>query len=963
MKSICAVVFFFLLVTLVAYLTSGPSTDETLKSAQLSMRKRDYAAALETVERLLTPDCKIDVVMIAAEAATRLNNFDKALNIYKTHLQKEDSPEYLKCQLAYADLLFHEGFLADSEVVFREVLAKQPFLADANRRMGHLLNNLGRRWESSEYFFAALQGGQFTVEDLLLLGNFEEVFDSGDLVARALKQTPDDPTPKLALIHEDFARNAFTGAEETLRSVIQFRPTLTQAHALLGRLFLESGQLNKIPNWQTNLPAGADEFPEIWVVRGRWAQRTSQPEAAASCFQRAVTLEPNHRAANFAAAQTLIQLGREEEAKPYLERSELLVSVNAELHPIYFEGPIPKKVRAVSELMAQLGRTWEAWAWNSVLLKGTPGDSELVNRDNHFKQLLKALPGVRNLPSVSSMAANGHSKPVMPSFQPQSIESHGPSSTDIAFRFTDHAADLGVNFQYDNGAGEQAGFKLFESTGGGVGCLDFDLDSAPDLFFVQSGNWPCDAATQSTDTLFRRAGERYQDVTKAAGLHESQYGQGLATGDYDLDGFTDLFVANIGANALYRNNGDGTFSVQQMDAIEASQSWTTSTLICDLNGDTLPDIYETNYVSGDEVFTKMCGDTPKRACAPAGFDGAQDHVYLNDGSGGFSDATIASGLSELKGKGLGCVATDFGSGSTELFVANDGVANFHFRPDTEANFRLNDIAVQTGLALSREGGAQACMGIAVDDADGDSLPDLFVTNFYEDSNTLYHLQPGGLFLDATRDFELRTPSFLRLGFATQFLDADLDSWPDLAIVNGHIDDFTHQNTKFAMKPQLMRNDGGKRFIEVQDNEPTSFFNSIAVGRSMAVGDIDNDQDDDIIASPLTTPASVVLNQTDSPGKGISIQLIGIIDERIPVGTRVSVTLGDRVRTRVLASGSGYESANEHHLVIGVGNRESVPLIEVFWPNGQRQEFRNVATQQDFAIVQGGRIFRIPSLTF
>lgn len=962
-STIVAVVLVLLFVGTTRFLNRGPSPEETMKLAQLSMRKRDYEAALKTIEPLLASDCNNNTVMIAAEAATRLNDYDKALDIYKTFLQEDDSTEYLQCQTSFADLLFHEAYLTDAETAFRKVLTTEPSIATANRRMGHLLNTLGRRWESSEYFFAALQGGQFTVEDLLLLGNFEEVFDSSELLSEALEKSPGDPTPKLSVVHKAFAQNRFDGAEETLKEVIQFRPTLLQAHAILGKLYLESEQLDQIARWHNALPEGANSFPDIWVVRGQWARKTSQTHAAASCFMKAVSLEPNHLLANFSAAQMLINLGRDEEAKPYLERSELLASVNAELHPIYFEGPIPKKVQAVSGLMEQLGRIWEAWAWNSVLLKSTPQDAELQARDARYKRILKVLAGVRNLPSASSIASRHRDEIVMPSFDQQAVSTQTTINADAVLRFTDQAAALGVDFEYDNGAAKTAGFKLFESTGGGSGCFDLDLDTLPDLFFVQSGNWPVDFSTQSTDSIFRRSGEQFVNVTDVAGLREWQYGQGLATGDFDLDGFTDIFVANVGINALYHNNGDGTFSVVQAPAIDKHESWTTSAILCDLNGDELPDIYEVNYISGDEVFSKMCGDEVKRACAPTAFEGAQDHVYLSDGSGGFFDATKPSGLANVKGKGLGCVATDFGSGSTEIFVANDGVANFYFRPGDQSDFQLNDIAIQTGVALSRDGRAQACMGIAVDDADGDGLPDLFVTNFYGDSNTLYQQQPGGLFLDNTRDFELRTPSFQQLGFATQFLDADLDSWPDLMIVNGHIDDFTHQNTKYAMKPQLMRNDGGQRFVEVQDNDPESFLNTSAVGRSMAICDLDNDQDEDFIASPLTTSAAVVINDTESSGKGISIQLIGTSDERIPVGAKVSVTLDDYVRTRIVVSGSGYESANEQHLVIGVGDRKSVPLLEVIWPNGQRQQFHNVATQQDYAIVQGGRLFQIPSLTF
>ena len=295
---------------------------------------------------------------------------------------------------------------------------------------------------------------------------------------------------------------------------------------------------------------------------------------------------------------------------------------------------------------------------------------------------------------------------------------------------------------------------LLATTGGGVAVLDYDADGWPDVYFTQGGPWPWTTAGQSPvdrDRLYRNLGNgQFADVTQEAGLGDDRYSQGVAAGDFDNDGWPDLYVANFGANRLYRNGGDGTFTDVTGASGIAGERWTSSCLIADLNGDGQPDLYDVNYLSGKDAARSLCRKGEElRWCSPSSFPGEPDQVYLNRGEGRFEDVSDTAGILASGGKGLGIIAADFdGSGRLNLFVANDAEANFYFVNQTGQRgepLAFEERALLAGLAYDGDGLPQASMGVALDDADGDGLLDLFVTSFHHESNTLY-LQRAGRFV-------------------------------------------------------------------------------------------------------------------------------------------------------------------------------------------------------------------------
>ena len=507
---------------------------------------------------------------------------------------------------------------------------------------------------------------------------------------------------------------------------------------------------------------------------------------------------------------------------------------------------------------------------------------------------------------------------------------------------------------------------MYEFTGGGVGVLDFNTDGWPDLYLTQGTNWPVnEKQSRYRDRLFLNAGDgTFQDVTESAGLNETRFSQGVSIGDVNNDGFADIYVGNIGLNRLYLNNGDGTYS-ESDQASGAADQWTTSCLIADLNADSAPEIYAVNYLTGADVFDRVCrnADGSARSCMPLNFPGAQDQLFSNSKNGQFENVTATSGIQVPDGKGLGIIAADLhGTGYPDLFIANDAVANFYFVNQGSENLMFTEQALLSGLALNREGRTEACMGIAAGDADADGLLDLYVTNYYRETNTLYHQVSPDSFVDETQASQMSDPTIDRLGFGTQFLDADLDGLLDLLIVNGHVEDLTAQDVPYQMQPQFMKNQGQGKFRELKSTELGAFFQTPRLGRGMARLDWNRDGLEEAAVSSLDQPFVLLENSTQRHGHRLVVHLTGTKSNRDAIGTTVRVKTKGQTLVRQLTAGDGYLASNQRILVFGLGEAEQIESLEVTWPSGLQQQFGGGDVDQEIHLVEGqSQLFRIRSL--
>lgn len=495
--------------------------------------------------------------------------------------------------------------------------------------------------------------------------------------------------------------------------------------------------------------------------------------------------------------------------------------------------------------------------------------------------------------------------------------------------------------------------RILEVNGGGAGIVDFDRDGWLDVFMTNGCRLPLVEDNRSTRCEFfaNRGAMQFRNVTNETGVIQHGYNHGCAVGDYDNDGFEDLYITAFGHNALWHNNGDGTFNDVTEQTSSDVTKWSSSAAFADLNGDGNLDLYVVNYMEESDSSPRLC---PRKGspdgyeqCPPAMFEGAPDVLFLNDGWGTFVDATDFSGIGSLRGKGLGIVVCDLDrDGRQEIFVANDGQANFLLVPSTETvdvprvdngpslkGFRYEDRALLSNTALSESGYAQANMGVAAGDYDANGTTDLFITHFYADTSTLYSNQGGLQFLDATRSSKVGAPSRNRLGWGAAFCDTDNNGWLDLIVANGHVDDRTwlNQGEPYKMRAQIFRNNEDGTLSDVSDWSG-HYFQENWLGRGLGIGDLDRDGRQDVVMSHQLAPSYCLRNETPTMDESLTVKLIGTSSNRDGYGVRIEVINANPITARDLVGGASFQTSSAAEIHLGLGKNQSAS-IKVQWPSG------------------------------
>lgn len=942
--------------------TKAPT--DRVSEAKQALQAADYPRALAVLDDLTAQfPRRQDLLLLSAEAASKMEDYPRALGYYE-RLRDDGSDDFVRGLLYAGDLHRHMGHMSAAEQYFREVLRRKPNEVIAVQRLSNVLNLSGRRWEATPWLLRLVQAGQYQPQDLLFLGNVDRLSHHQEYIDKALSAAPEDPLPWLGLARAKLEAHEFDAAAPLLQRSLTLGSTLVEAKLQQGWWLWDIGQVAELTGWLAQLPEECQTHPDYWVLHGLAARELSQPQPAIRCFGEAVLRDPDHRLAVY----HLEQLLREQEPQhPALSdlviRVERLQQVEEQFERLYNTPTDIVRIKTVADLMLDLGRAWEAAAWAQVALSldsRLDWARDIVVRAQEMVETSNVPTDQRTIRLPASLHAMKWSDRPMPTWptssspQPQPVTSSIPEQ----LAFADVASSTGLQFQFYNDSDlSTPGMRMLEFTGGGVAAVDYNLDGWPDLHLTQGSRWP-EVATDRThlDQFFRnRLGKEWDNVTLSTRLEEPHYSQGVAVGDFDSDGFPDLYVANIGGNRLFLNQGDGTFRDITLETGIKGNAWTTSVAMVDLNGDHHPDLFDVNYLTGDGVYTQICqsGGLP-RACVPTLFSGQPDGLWLSSGDGQVRDVSEEAGLNLPLGHGLGLLVADFDyDQQLELFIANDAVPNYFLVPTGKQNIpHYENLGISSGLAFDRDGRAQACMGVAFADADGNGLPDLFVTNYYRESNTLYLQDSPLIFNDRTSATGLRDVSYSQLGFGTQFLDVDLDSWPDILVVNGHVDDFTHLGTPYRMAPQIFQNQQGQRFAELPSKDVGEWFNKPQLGRAMARLDWNRDGRDDIAVSHLDTPAALVTNQSQLRHHSISLILHGVNSNRDAIGTRMEcIAAGRRISTQLVA-GDGYQASNEHKLVIGLADADRAEELQITWPDGSRQLIDTLLANREYVIVQG-----------
>jgi len=521
----------------------------------------------------------------------------------------------------------------------------------------------------------------------------------------------------------------------------------------------------------------------------------------------------------------------------------------------------------------------------------------------------------------------------------------GPPAPGLGFKFTDVTGAAGLQFHHNSGA--YGGKLLPETLGSGCAFLDYDADGWQDILLVNGMDWAGHKRERSTLRLYRNnRNGTFTDVTRNAGLDLEMYGMGVAVGDYNNDGFPDILITCVGQNRLFRNTGKGTFvDVTAKSGLGGRQALSTSALWFDFDRDGLLDLFVCNYVRWSpehDVFCSLDGKH-KSYCTPEAYRGETCWLFHNRGDGTFEDITAKSGIFDSSSKSLGASMFDHDQdGWPDLLVANDTQPNKLYRNQRNGTFK--DVGLEAGVALSMEGKARAGMGIDIGDFLNSGTPGIAITNFDNEMVGLYRASGKGSYEDVATQSGIGLPSKNSLGFGCVFFDANLDSYLDLAVVNGHIDDTVRNiqgNVGYAQPPQLFLNDGKGVFRDVAADLDSSFSHP-KVARGLAYGDFDRDGDLDLLITSNNGPAYLYRNDQSSGNQSIRFRLIGSKSNRDAIGTTVRIEYGGALQSRMVRSGSSYLSQSELPATFGLGKRDQIDRVLIQWPSGLSEEYKNLS---------------------
>ncbi|MBM3787484.1 MAG: CRTAC1 family protein [Acidobacteria bacterium] len=526
--------------------------------------------------------------------------------------------------------------------------------------------------------------------------------------------------------------------------------------------------------------------------------------------------------------------------------------------------------------------------------------------------------------------------------------------------FEDATAALGIHFKHE---GSPTSSKyLIETMGGGVALFDIDNDGRLDIFFANgaalldpmtTGQQPDKSNAKYANRLYRQKPDgRFEDVTARAGVRGSNYAMGVATGDFDNDGYMDLYVTGYGANALYRNNGDGTFADVTAKSGTRAHGWSTSAGFFDYDRDGDLDLFVGRYVDMTFENNRYCGEKKpggRAYCHPDNYAGVANMLFRNNGDGTFTDVSKTAGIANPDGKTLGISFADFDNdGWPDVYAANDSVRCFLYRNKGDGTFE--DVALAAGTGFNEDGKTFAGMGTHFADYNNDGRADIVVTDLSNERYILYRNNGDGSFADVTTESGLGRATHPYSGWSTAFLDYDNDGWKDLFVAQGHVMDTIAQissNLRYLQPPLLLRNARGQLSPAGAGVLPSGDW----AGRGAAFGDIDNDGDLDVVVANVNQNAYVLRNQGGNRNGWIRLTLRGKKSNRDGLGARIKVTGASGLeQSYSVTTAVGYQSASDKRLVIGLG-QDRTARLEIHWPAGGVQLFASVTAGQTVTAIE------------
>lgn len=938
-----------------------PSSDATILGDGLGEARRligsgQFDAAREAVDLYLqVHPGDPEALEMAGDGATQASDTAAAIDFYAAAVQASEKPSKgLWFKWAGATITAERPF--DAIAVLREAVEDYPDVLEIRQNLATFLARVGLQNEGAEHLQWLVQRNHGSLSILLQLSDLTFAQTHDATCQAALRRYPNDLRPVFSLAQPDVDGSNWQVVEQALAPVAERHPDFLPAIALYGRALVELDRAQAVQQWSKSLPPGIEAYSHYWMAAAIWAHRQGAMEQAARAYWSAVRLNENDPEALQGLASSLNELGRTDVAGQAARRAELIATLRSQIATLStWDFDSQKTVVDLALTLDQLGRRWEAANW--LIIAHTMKQDPDPRLETTFRTIRSDLTGATPWQLPEQMVAKKMDLSSFPevAWRQSREEALSPTGNRSAgtLRFRDEAEARSLTHVCEIGKthGQESGLMIYQSGAGGAGAIDFDLDGWPDIYLTVMDGTP-NQQDSGPNRLYRNRMGEFRDVTNLSLLVDRGFSQGISVGDYNADGWPDLYVANIGENRLYRNNGDGTFSNVTEQCGLGGTGWTTSVAMADLNQDGHADIYEVGYCRGKQPLTDPCMLPEMRSCNPLAFDPEPDRIWAGNGDGTFTKADRWLGPHQA-GRGFALVIGDFDrQPGLETYVANDMTANHYWdRPADTREFALAEQAPLRGLAFDRRSKAQASMGIAAADADHDGDIDFLLTHFVEEYNTYYQQHGDGIWADESQVAGFADSSKTTLAYGTQWIDVDNDGSLEVFIANGDIDDFQSQGRAYRQPAQLLTQFTRGRWQPMQSDQLGDYFAQDRLARAVATLDANRDGRSDLLVTHLFEPVALLINRTETPGKQTRFFLKATTTHRDAIGARVRFTIDGQTFEQQLLAGNGFQCVNEPCIVFGVSDAERLEDVQVIWPSGVTEKLGDLAPGVDYMVVE------------
>ncbi len=973
-------------------------SDDPLQQFRDAVNQGDWDGALRVSTAVLTqyPD-DAEVIYSVARAAQKMNKPEMAADLLVDACHAESLSNLPRLQIA-KDALLRVGRLHDCMDLMEASLAVSPSNHDFRLQLYDMCWGTEDRPRANLHGEYLVRQRRFDLLLLLSLGYTDSRTDRLGSFVEMAKRFKGDKRPLVAQAKAYLSESRLDQSAAVLRDVLAHHPEHLPAIALLCEVLIASAKDDEFVAVAKTAPTGIEEFPNYWIAVGDWCGRHQRNEQSVRAYWEAAKRDTEGRQCWTKLATALKTVGAvrtvgalktigetdhelDHVTVRAIEKRATIAALLSDSKSRFRRHPSQAIAIDIAKRLQDVGRLWEAEAWAAIAMTLPPDESvdaaevrrsivASLNRESPW-QLTNGFPELQmNLAPLREPWGQFGDQSLAENRSTRSVGMHSQTALrSDNLQLTNEADERGLRF-FGRTADhlERPGVMHYQTLGCGGGAIDFDLDGWCDLYLAAAGGTPPNRDSQP-NTMWRNQDGRFLDVTDYTQTGDTGFGQGIAVGDINEDGFPDLLVMNYGPNVMFVNNGDGTFTdVSERVGLNVAEltlrnesdqeiEWSTSAAIADFDGDGFTDLFVLNYGNGLEPVHKKCLGSSKdlvRACAPLNFKAARDRLMRNSGTGTFVNESQRSFAGVPPGRGLGVIAGALdASPGVDFFVANDQSLNqFWSRSDEDATL-LRESAVVRGLGSSDHAPFQGSMGMATGDFDGDGDFDFYVTNFHKEYN-LYHEQVAdGIWRDQTNALHLSKPTLPVVGFGAEAADLDCDGTLELLVTNGHVDHYPgEKSAPYAQRMQVFqrRSDGGYESIE--DSIAGEYVAVPHVGRALWSLDVDRDGATDFAVTHQTEPVALLMNRSDQSGNSIEFQLRGRVRSRDAIGAIVELRSGGRRWNLPLTSGAGYLCSSERIIRVGVGDVEDPCSVSVAWPDGPRQDFGDLAIGRRWLLVEG-----------